>query len=281
MLEWERTIHGIGDLHAGSITPARLAKVLDDVKSLGGAPALHLQVGDVTESGASREDRIAKGWLDQLPGEYEVILGNHDIAKNRRSAEQWATVWGYPSKNHVIDLDFVRIIAVGPDRLEGPQKKAARLSKATLDWLEARLEDAPGDCWIACHWPPYGTVLGDPKRYYHSKLPTFHAKPHEPIRSLLARHANAKAWLSGHTHSPIWATRLVCRFGLPRGRWILAINLSALAYIGKKFQTGDPLCSLYLTHHDDRIDVRYRNHADRYWGAMDGPGVLSCGIPDD
>jgi hypothetical protein len=278
MLDWSRTVHGIGDLHAGAISQARLTTVIDDVTKLGEAPALHLQIGDATENGTPREDEIAKRWLGRLPGPYRTVLGNHDIFRNRRTAAQWARAYGSSAKNFTEDLGFARVIAIGPDRM--PQTKEGVFSKATRDWLEAELEAAAGqDCWIACHWPPYGTVGGDPKRYYHSKLKTFHAKPHEPIRSLLARHPNAKVWLSGHTHSPVWAPGVVSRFRLPRGRWILAVNLSALVGVGKTRDPTDPLCSVYLTHRDDHIELRYRDHARGYWGAFDGPGYMVAGVP--
>ena len=48
--DWERTVHCLGDLHAGAITRARMDAVSRDIELLG-PPALHLQVGDATENG--------------------------------------------------------------------------------------------------------------------------------------------------------------------------------------------------------------------------------------
>jgi 3',5'-cyclic AMP phosphodiesterase CpdA len=43
-------------------------------------PALHLQIGDVTDNGTATQDRHAKDWLGRLPGPNRyTILGNHDI----------------------------------------------------------------------------------------------------------------------------------------------------------------------------------------------------------
>jgi hypothetical protein len=290
MIDWSRTVHGIGDLHAGALSPARAGKVIQDVIALarppGRPPALHLQIGDVTDNGTAAQDRHAKDWLGRLPGQNRyTILGNHDIWRDARTPAQWARAYGYPSQNFVIDdLSFVRILAVGPDRM--PRGDVV-LSQATLDWLDQELGRAPGDCWIACHWPLYGTVLGDRRKYYTSEMPTFHAKPREPIRRILAGHPNAKAWLSGHTHSPLSARGLVARFRLPGGRWILAVNFSALVGVGKTREPTHPLRTLYLTHHPGHIEVRYRDHRrpgdDRapYWGAVGGPGYLVAGVPPD
>jgi 3',5'-cyclic AMP phosphodiesterase CpdA len=268
-LDWARTVHGVGDLHAGAIRRARAERVLEDAAVLG-TPALHLQIGDATEHGTAEEDRAARRWLARLPGPHRTILGNHDILHNRRTAAQWARAYGYASKNYVVDLPFVRVIAVGPDRaLEG--RRAGQLSPATLAWLEEQLASAAGDCWVACHWPLHRTVMGDPRRVFTSAMQSFHVKPDGEIRALLARHRNAKAWLSGHTHSPLHAPGLVTRARLNRGRSLLAVNLSALVGVGKLREPKDPLCSAYLTHRPGAIEVRFRDHRARVWRACREP----------
>src|SRR4051794_17656817 len=98
MPDWSRTVHGVGDLHAGGIRTARVAKVLEDVGRLP-TPALHLQIGDATEHGLEAEDVRARRWLGRLPGRHETILGNHDIFHNGRTPGRWAKAYGYRSKN--------------------------------------------------------------------------------------------------------------------------------------------------------------------------------------
>jgi calcineurin-like phosphoesterase family protein len=204
MPDWSRTVHRLGDLHAGAIPRARVQKMLDDVHRLP-TPPLHLQIGDATEHGRGAEDQMARRWLGRLPGRHETILGNHDIMDNKRTTTQWAKAYGYRSKNFTIHLPFLRIIAVAPDRDYAPER-AGKLSKATLAFLERELRsNSDFDCWVACHWPLYRTVLGISKKLYTSAMLKFHAKPDREIRRLLARHPNAKAWLSGHTHSPLRA----------------------------------------------------------------------------
>jgi 3',5'-cyclic AMP phosphodiesterase CpdA len=271
-VDWSRTIQGVGDLHAGAIRRARVQRMLDDVHRLR-TPALHLQIGDATEHGRREEDEMAIRWLGRLPGRHETILGNHDVLHNRRRVADWARAYGYRSQNYTIDLPFVRIVAVGPDH-DRPGAQSGVLSKRTLDFLRHALASAPGDCWIACHWPLYRTVLGDSKRYYTSAMQAFHAKPRREINALLARHRNAKAWLSGHTHSPMTVPGFVTRARVGRERTILAVNLTALVGTGKVRQPRDPICSVYLTHLRGNIEVRFRSHRRMAWASPNGRSLV-------
>ena len=54
-----RTVHLVGDLHAGAITDVRMDALRRDPSSLG-TPALHVQVGDATECGTEAQDRLAR-----------------------------------------------------------------------------------------------------------------------------------------------------------------------------------------------------------------------------
>lgn len=262
--DWSRTIHGIGDLHAGAIKRPRVAAMLDDVNALP-RPALHIQAGDSTENGLPEEDVLALRWLGRLPANAYTVLGNHDIMHNRRTAMAWAKEYGYRSHNYVIDLPFLRIIAVSPDR-DHPKERSGMLSARTLEWMEERMRRSERrDCWIACHWPLYKTVMGDSRKVYTSAMRSFYAKPNDKIRALLARNRNAKAWISGHTHSPLDAPHFITRTKLPRDRTIVAANLSALVGVGKVREPTDPVCSVYLTHLPGKIEVRFRDHRAQAW----------------
>lgn len=125
MPDWSRTVHGLGDLHAGGIARACVQQMLDDVAKLP-TPALHLQIGDATQNGRAAEDVMAQRWLGRLPGRWETILGNHDFMHNERTPTEWAKAYGYRSKNFTIHLPFLRIIAVAPDRELEKEKSGSR-----------------------------------------------------------------------------------------------------------------------------------------------------------
>lgn len=269
---WRHTVHCIGDLHAGAITRARMETLSRDIEQLG-PPALHLQVGDATEGGKEHEDGLAREFLDDLPGQWVAALGNHDILHNDRTVADWARAYDQSSQNFAVELDFVRVIVIGPDRNE-PGRRAGRLSGATLSFLERELEGTEKDCWVVCHWPLLRTVMGDPRLHFTSAMEAFHAKPDAGIRKLLARHRNAKVWLSGHTHSPLSAPGLIKRTRLAPKRSIVAVNASALVGIGKRRDPRAPLCSLYLTHRPGFLEVRSRDHRARAWRKLRGRRVV-------
>jgi 3',5'-cyclic AMP phosphodiesterase CpdA len=273
---WERTVHCIGDLHAGAITRVRMDAVRRDVERLR-APALHVQIGDVTEGGTQAQDELALAFLNALPAPWVAALGNHDILGNHRTAAAWARAYGQEGQNFSVDLDFARVILVGPDRTE-PGRRAGRLSERTLAFLDRELEEAPGDCWVACHYPLFRTVMGDPRRHYTSAMAAFHAKPDRRIRELLARHRSAKLWLSGHTHSPLSAPGFIKHARLARRRTILAINTSALLGIGRRPNSRAPLCSLYLTRRRGRLEIRARDHRAAAWRNIRGRRVLELEV---
>jgi 3',5'-cyclic AMP phosphodiesterase CpdA len=261
--DWHRTVHLVGDLHAGAITDVRMDAVMRDVERLG-TPALHLQLGDMTEAGTEAEDRLALGFLDALPGPWATALGNHDIIRNTRTAAAWARAYGQSGPNFSVDLDFARVILIAPARSR-PGGAAGRLSRDTLDFLDDQLAQGPDECWVACHWPLFRTVMGDPRLHFTSAMEAFHAKPDPQIRAILARHRNARLWLSGHTHSPLSAPGLIKRVRLAGDHTLVAINASALVGIGKRRDPRAPLCSLYLTKRRDRIEVRCRDHRAGSW----------------
>ena len=275
-VDWKRTVHCIGDLHAGAITDVRMDAVSRDVAGLS-APALHLQVGDTTETGTAAQDEVALRFLERLPGPWVTALGNHDILRNERRVADWAGVYGQPSQNLTVDLGFVRVVVIGPDRT-APGRSAGQLSPATLSFLERALEEADTDCWIGCHWPLFRTVMGDPRLHYTSDMAAFHAKPDDQIRDLLRRHPRAKLWISGHTHSPLSAPGLIKRARLGPRRSIVAINASALVGIGRQRNPRAPLCSLYLTHRPGGVEVRSRDHRAGEWRNVRGRPVVEVSV---
>ena len=220
---------------------------------------------------------LAREFLDDLPAEWVTALGNHDILHNDRTVADWGRAYDQPSQNFTVELDFVRVIVVGPD-LNEPGRRAGRLSGATLSFLERELAGTEKDCWVVCHWPLLRTVMGDPRLHFTSAMEAFHAKPDASIRKLLARHRNAKVWLSGHTHSPLSAPGLIKRTRLAPKRSIVAVNASALVGIGKRRDPRAPLCSLYLTHRPGFLEVRCRDHRAGAWRKLRGRQIVELPV---
>jgi hypothetical protein len=121
-------------------------------------------------------------------------------------------------------------------------------------------------------------VMGDPRLHFTSSMAAFHAKPDARIRELLARHRNAKVWLSGHTHSPLSAPGFIKRVRLGPKRTIVAVNTSALVGIGKRRNPRAPLCSLYLTHQRNRLEVRARDHRAGAWRNIRGRRLMELAL---
>lgn len=275
------TLLFVGDIHWGGINVARAARVSQDMAALNNPTvAAIVAIGDSTHNGTSEEDAATAAFLATF-GDEDVYTacGNHDIWGNARTPAQWAAAWGVPSKNYTVDLGFAMLIFVGPDQLTGDNTTII-LTQATLDWLDAQLAAAGSKrCIVVCHAPLYGTVLGDSTSYtsmdgpFHVQAPTAGGQS-AAIYAVLAAHTNAVAWISGHTHSPPTSPRLVC--GVDLGEHTLAaINCSALYYVGKSAELTDPLYSQWVTLLDDRIEVRYRNHAAAQWVSPNSRGVAT------
>lgn len=121
--------------------------------------------------------------------------------------------------------------------------------------------------------------MGDRAKVFTSDMQGFFARPDAQIRALLSRHPNAKAWISGHTHSPLPSPGLVTRAPLPGGHSIVAINLSAIIYVGNTLEPSDPICSLCLTHLPGKIEIRLRDHRAAAWRILHGRRVQTVLVP--
>ena len=74
------TLAHISDLHLGTEDPAIAAALLAELDgTTSPAPALVAVSGDLTQRARDQELRLARTFLDRLPGPYLVVPGNHDI----------------------------------------------------------------------------------------------------------------------------------------------------------------------------------------------------------
>ena len=185
---------------------------------------------------------LAKRWLGRLPARHHTVLGNHDLMHNNRTPKQWAAVYGYESQNYVVDFPTCGSSRSAPTATHEKPERSGTLSANTLKWLFG--EDPQRARQDVLDRLPLAVPGNGEGRHGHA----LHLGHDEVLRqarrcafgALLARYPNAKAWLSGHTHSPIDAPGLVTRAKLPGGKKIVSVNFSAIVGVGKKRDASRP-----------------------------------------
>jgi hypothetical protein len=276
------TLHLIGDVHAAvSGLPVyphtqRRDKVAADVLQIP-QPLARVQVGDITNDGTAAQDALAIAFMNSLGGQWYTALGNHDIEQNARTAAAWATAYGLASKNYTADLGFAKLIFVGPDAIGANMTLAA----ATLTFLTDELANAGKDCFVISHAPLYNTVVGSttgPGAVWSSTEAFFYIYPDADIRAILNAQPNAKAFISGHTHSTIDTPGFIKSESVGT-RNIICINCSATFYTGRTFEWYDPLITLFLPHTGSNLEIRFRNHGAGIWDAIGVSRVVTMPIP--
>jgi hypothetical protein len=215
--------------------------------------------------------------MNSLGGKWYTALGNHDIEQNARTAAAWAAAYGLASKNYTADLGFAKLIFVGPDSIGATMT----LSAATLTFLTNELANAGKHCFVICHAPLYNTVVGSTTgagAVWSSTETFFSVYPDADIRAILNAQPNAKAFISGHTHSPLGAPGFIKSESVGT-RNVICINCSATFYTGRTYENFDPIITLFLTHTGSNLEIRFRNHGAGVWDTLGGSRVVTMPIP--
>lgn len=266
-------VHLIGDTHFGSVsmTANRKALWVADLERSRMLPesVVHVQVGDFVDNPVvvDTQDAEAIDFADTYfgAGEWVAAVGNHDLYG--RTADESAEAWGQPAGNFVRDLGWSRLIMLAPDDgIENDGFSMVPFDETRLDWLDTQLQ-AAGDtpCLIVCHWSLYDTVEGIPSATASSTTDGHFAEPDADVRDVLADNPNARAWLSGHTHSDIRSAGLVTTTTVG-SRQIAAVNASSPAYVGTdNTDLSSLMTTMYVTVTDGRLDVRVRDHGAGRW----------------
>lgn len=252
------SLHLIGDLHYGGLEPRKQTKLIADVAELP-VPVAHIQLGDMTENGTSVQDTGVVALLDQLPAPWRPTVGNHDTWTGR-SGDDAGVAWGY-AKNYVYDAGIAVVIFVGPDQC--PDGTAyVELSATTLDWLDEQLTTYRSRvCLVCCHAPLYDTVT----QGFGSTSSDWQINPRVDVEALLANHPGQKiAWISGHVHTPTTDPGIAVAKTYGSAR-VVAINSSAVHYVGTTSEFEDPIRTLFLTLTRTGVQVRFRDHGAQVW----------------
>jgi len=169
------------------------ARAVKAVRALSPAPDAVIVTGDVTDTGDPREYAVAKELLGALPVPVYVMPGNHDNARELRTAfADWPGVRNAPADHfsYTADIGKIRLVALDT-AVEG--KPYGQLGATQLAWLDARLgEAADRPTVIAMHHPPIRTGL--------AHMDTYDLRDGADLAEVVGRHRHVERILTGHVH---------------------------------------------------------------------------------
>ncbi|WP_211239596.1 metallophosphoesterase family protein [Jiangella gansuensis] len=215
--------------------PGDLAHGLRDLSAVRPDAAGMLMVGDIVNSGTTREWQeiydVMDGAQDIVPDEVVAAIGNHESY----AGETWETLRDrflqFASRDRVWD-EYV-ISGAGGDvpvlvlGQEYPRPPEVGMSDEQVAWFESRL-----DHWtrqrkqvvVITHFPLGDTVSASWIPWYHD-----HHERNAELTAILGDHPNA-ILLTGHTHYPFelgdWAVQRRVPGGHPDG--FTAVNTGAM-----------------------------------------------------
>src|SRR5229473_7024831 len=221
-----------GDLHYRSrdqwhaMHSRRFAPMFQDLRSLWldeGPPDFCVSPGDIVDTGAPENYKLAKRDLAAQLGNIPFYpgIGNHEFHAESRedsthTAAEFSAIWDKPVRYTWTAGEVLCIMLDQPNPYEpDPARENIHVifSDESLTFLETALaEHAEQLAIIFAHCPLRNTVLDrDPESNLDddSQDPFFYVENSEEVRAILARHANAVLYFSGHTHSGWGSPQLV------------------------------------------------------------------------
>ncbi len=291
-----------GDLHYRArhqwhaMHSRRLAPMFQDVRQLWleeGNPAFCVSPGDIVDTGAPENYRLARldltAQLGNVP--FYAGIGNHEYHAESRedtihTAREFSEAWDRPLRYTWTIGDSVCIMLDQPNPyVPNPEQENPRVifSAETLAFLDAALtEFSDLQAVIFAHCPLRDTVLDrDPDRNLDddSQDAFFYVENSQDVRAILAEHANAGLYFSGHTHSGWGSPNLVMTETLG-DHSLTHVNLMSPWYTGRRkgprlsvdrttleYIPDDPdvLASFAVHILDDRALIRLRDHRAGQW----------------
>jgi len=183
-------LFGVMDTHA--MLDAALTRMLSREPQ----PDIAVVTGDLTADGRPEEYEALRALLVPLPMPWYLIPGNHDDRANLRAAFP-GQPWGDSEFLHYTVEDTpLRLIAL--DTVI-PGASGGQLCPRRLDWLAARLGEAPErPTAILMHHPPFVTGIDHMDR--------MGLQDSTGIARIVASHNQVVRILCGHIHRPIQTT---------------------------------------------------------------------------
>jgi 3',5'-cyclic AMP phosphodiesterase CpdA len=251
----------ISDLHIGVPgsdvdrrydTAARLERAVQHLSDLRPRPDAVLCTGDLVEEGRPDEYARLVPLLERLPMPWYVIPGNHDDREHLRAA--------FAHRGYLPARGFLQYtVDLGPLRLIGldthvPGTHGGRLCAERLEWLEARLAEAPQrPTLVFMHHPPFLTGI--------HRMDAMGLEGSDALAAVVGRHPQVERVLCGHLHRPI-----VKRFAgtvastCPSTMYQLGLDLESP---GRLALVPEPAaCQLHLWSESSGL-VSHTSHIDR------------------
>lgn len=266
-----------GDLHYRArlqwhaLHAQRMAIMFHDLRALWlneGLPAFCVAPGDIVDTGVLENYKLAKRDLAAQLGNIPFYpgIGNHEFhAENKEdskhTAAEFSAFWDKPVRYSWTTGNILCIMLDHPDpyKLDPHQEyPLVVMSEETLSFLDTILEEHPDHrAIIFAHCPLRDTVLDrDPEQNLDddSQDTFFYIENSDEVRSILARHLNAKLYISGHTHSGWGSPNLVVTETLGNHP-VTHVNLMSPWYTG--VHRGPRLSTdrLSLQYYPDEPDV--------------------------
>lgn len=281
---WSRTVLHLGDLHHGTANATTRSDIARTALLTLPVPAALVQVGDLVEPDSAGNDTTAKNYINSLQGTVKrVIIGNHDCDTGRTAAAA-ATSFGYNARNWSHDLAWARLIGVSPASFpaNGAADEGTCLLDATaLSFLDSALAGTSLPCLVFSHAPLENTVIAEitgVNAGYSSDEATFSVDPDAEVRAVLAAHSNAKAFISGHTHSFLSATGFVKLENLG-ARSIVCVNSSAIRGQRRPAVISDPIVAVFTTLTTTHVEVRAFDCNAKRWAIWPATGTTLQRLP--
>lgn len=267
-----------GDLHYRAreqwhaMHSRRMAPLFQDLRALwldGNAPAFCISPGDIVDTGAPENYKLAKRDLAaQLGGNIPFYpgIGNHEFHAESRmdtthTAEEFSAAWDRPVRYTWTAGEVLCIMLDQPDPYTSdPHKENTQVifSEETLTFLDTTLVNhSAQQAIVFAHCPLRDTVLDrDPEHNLDddSQDPFFYVENSQEVREILARHANAGLYVSGHTHSG-WGSPNLVFTEILGGHPVTHVNLMSPWYTGRHRGPRLSADRLSLEYYPDDPDV--------------------------
>lgn len=179
-------------------TAERLEEAVAAINAMVPRPDAVVASGDLVDRCLPAEYRRLRDILRPLEPPIYLMVGNHDHRGHLREAfPEHRYLGDGPFVHYVVDDFPVRLIALD-SQVTGEVHGA--LCPERLDWLAARLEEAPEKpTLIVLHHPPFPSGI-------QSMDANGLIEGREALAALVARHPQVKRLAAGHVHRPLMAT---------------------------------------------------------------------------